>query len=173
MEDTLLDDVWTVFHHNVDDQKWTMESYTRIMDVASAEEFWGIYDVIKPYLDNNLFFVMREYVFPCWDDPENITGGCVSVRVPIAHVAKFFEELCVRLLCESLCTTEDVKVNGISCSPKHSCCVVKVWLNNEGDAKCVRFPSGYIGVPMFKSNRDNITQDNIHKERSLASTPHN
>jgi hypothetical protein len=161
-----VDDVWTVFHHNVNDTSWTLESYKRLITLSSAEEFWGAARAITAYCANNMFFVMREHVFPCWDDPCNIDGGCVSVRVPIENVAAYWEQVTARLLCECLLPSNPSIVNGVSSSPKHKWCIFKIWLASDIDAADLKLPPGYVGTYMFKTNRDNICEDIKKQDKS-------
>lgn len=152
-----LDDVWCIFHHNIEDTSWTYDSYTRLSIISSAEEFWSVHEQLAQYLPYNLFFVMREHSFPCWDDATNINGGCISVRVPIRNVDAYWQKLCAYLLCERIADRE--YVNGISVSPKHTWSIFKVWLSKEVNVKEVTLPAGYVGDILYKSNRDNINGD--------------
>lgn len=157
-----LDDVWTIFHHNVDDV-WTTESYHRLAGVGDVDEFWAVSHAVTPYLNANMFFVMREHVFPCWDDPCNIDGGCVSVRVSIDDARDYWEAICARCLCERLVPSGEANaVNGISSSPKGKWCVFKVWLARQTE---VALPSGYVGTCMYRSNRTSMTENT---QRHLA-----
>ncbi len=158
-EELLLDDVWSIFHHGMTDSSWTLDSYTRVATVSSAEEFWGVHSLVCPLLHTNLFFVMREHIFPCWDDAANIDGGCISARVPMHQIGAYWEALCVRLLCEGLCPGKAGAVNGISSSPKQSWCVVKVWLSCEVAVEDMDMPAGFVGTLMFRWNRDSISND--------------
>ena len=167
-EETYLNDIWTVHFHDPYDTDWTMTSYIRIGTMSSVEEFWQHHDCQRGNLHKAMFFVMREHVFPMWDDPSNVEGGCLSIKVLKENMAEFWEDLCKKLLGESL-LNEDVSdkwdlVNGISTSPKKHFCIIKVWLKDDTlSSKDFRFKDGYYGEIIYKSNRDNITNDNIKK----------
>jgi hypothetical protein len=164
MDPFFLDDVWCLFHHDAYDSNWTYESYVRIATMSSAEDFWHVQACLGPYLTHNMFFVMREHSFPCWDDASNIDGGCVSVRVHVDDVQSYWEQLCAALLCETLAEKEDDAnaINGISVSPKHQWCVFKVWLARHISPEMIRLPPGFVGHKMYKTNRDNIKADQSH-----------
>lgn len=136
-----------------------------IGSISSAEEFWKMHFLTTGlHLIDDMFFLFREHVFPCWDDPSNIVGGCVSVRVPNETAVLYWEQLAARVLCE------DIECNGISCSPKNNFCVFKVWCGGvltQDELQQLQLPRGYVGFPMFKSNRDNIS--NGQQQRTTSS----
>eukprot|EP00798_Chlamydomonas_sp_ICE-L_P024992 gene24994-10652_t len=69
-----LNDIWTVYFHNPQDHDWTYDSYVRLGNISTAEEVLAYIDIMREDVQNGMFFVMREHVFPCWDDPLNIGG---------------------------------------------------------------------------------------------------
>jgi len=109
-----------------------------------------------------MFFLMREHVFPCWDDKYNIDGGCVTLKVPKPEVHNVWAYLTARLVDNALLKGEEEGedasiVNGISVSPKSYYCIVKVWLAREVDAqRDLNLPRGYHGDVLYKANRDTI-----------------
>lgn len=76
-----LEDVWTYYFHDPDDTNWNLDSYHRLADVACVGDFWQVHGAVSGYLNRGMFFIMREHVYPCWDDPNNIRGGCLSMKV--------------------------------------------------------------------------------------------
>lgn len=157
-EEAFLEDTWCLFHHGVHDADWTLHSYTRLRTISSAEDFWSASAQVAEYLDKDMFFVMREHVFPCWDDPHNIDGGCVCARVPMARAAEFWEHLCARTLCEALCADAHA-VNGVSTSPKNRWCVFKVWVSRAVPPEALDLPQGHEQGLLYRANRDMIQQD--------------
>ena len=169
-----LDDVWSYHFHDPDDSRWTLESYTRLADVSSVEGFWPVHAATLPYLARGIFFVMREHVFPCWDDPHNIDGGCLSMKVLKDDVPAFWEHLLLHALCDTLVAAPDAasdrpSVNGLSASPKRFFCIIKVWLADcrRTCREDFRLPPGYSGEVLFKLNRDNM-RDNMARQHSHA-----
>jgi hypothetical protein len=159
-QDVWLDDIWSLYHHGSSDTNWTYDSYHRVACISTAFQYWMCHRIlIEPCLTTGMFFLFREHVFPCWDDPHNIGGGCVSVKVPIEHAATYWADLVSCVLSEELSVPPDCTVTGVSCSPRNYFCIFKAWLSRE--VYDLQFmPPGYTGAPMFKTNRDNITLNN-------------
>lgn len=164
-DETFLNDVWNVYFHDPFDIDWTVKSYVRLSSVSSVEEFWANMNHMKQNVYKGIFFIMREYVFPCWDDPNNITGGCLSIKILKDHLPEFWEDLCIKLLGETLIKEEMREhwnlVNGISTSPKKHFCIIKIWLKNDTLANKDYFNimHKYYGEILYKSNMENIHQD--------------
>lgn len=159
----LLSDLWTAYFHHPSDTDWTATSYVRLADVSSVED----YAVLERCLTtdnkttNGMFFLMREHVFPCWDDASNIRGGCVCIKIPKTIASAFWNDMCSRLLSDTLVASPwgsaDV-VNGISISPKTFYVIVKVWVRDHSltKATCFNLPRGYVGEVLYKPNLETI-----------------
>lgn len=167
MEETFLNDLWSIYFHDPYDEKWTYDSYKRLATVGSVEAFWEVHEKLKDKIHAGMFFVMREHIFPCWDDENNKKGGCLSIKVLKQDMKEFWEYLCVRLLGESFIKEEHrvlnwSKVNGISTSPKKHFCIVKVWLADGEliNANCFDIPSNHHGDILYRSNLENIENNN-------------
>lgn len=165
MEDEYLNDVWTVYFHDPFDTDWTIPSYIRLSSISSIDEFWQNMSCMKNQVQKGIFFIMRDYVFPCWDDVNNIKGGCLSIKILKDHLFEFWEDLCIKLLGETL-LKENMRqhwnlVNGISTSPKKHFCIIKIWLQNDvlASKEHFNFLPKYYGDILFKSNMENIQQD--------------
>lgn len=153
---------WTLFFHDPDDRNWGVESYCRVCTVYTANEYWGV----QHRLDENnaigkgMWFLMRDDVFPCWDDQSNINGGCLSYMVSKNDVARTWQEFCELLLTERLRADggDDAEhINGISVSPKNDFCILKVWMRTqELTAQESLRPRR---SAMFTSNRSKIAND--------------
>jgi hypothetical protein len=141
-----------------------MESYIKITDVSSIDDFWTLHNQVNSKINCGMFFCMREHIFPCWDDPSNINGSCISIKVLKENVPKFWEMLMIRILGETLIVSEHRethwnKVNGISISSKKSFCIIKIWLS---DTEITNI--SFLDIPMddvygdvlFKSNNESL-----------------
>lgn len=164
--ETFLNDVWTFYFHDPYTNDWTNESYKLLGTISTVEEFWQHYSLVKENISKGIFFIMRDYVFPSWDDPANLDGGCLSIKVLKENVPSFFEDIAIKLLGESLLKGDKSqwnKINGISTSPKKHFCIIKIWV--KSDAMCNKdlydILSNYYGDIIYKSNRDNIQNDQI------------
>lgn len=160
-----MNDVWCFYFHDPYDSNWTNNSYKLLGTIGTVQEFWQHQKCIDSHINKAMFFLMRDYVFPCWDDPSNIDGGCLSIKVLKEHVQKFWEDMCVKLLGESLLKPEFRHhwnvLNGISCSPKKHFCIIKIWLKNDTLHMGEFFDllPGYYGEVLYKSNKENIEND--------------
>lgn len=132
----LLNDIWSYYFHDPYDTNWNVESYHRLGNITCIEEFWPIHTNLKPKLHQGMFFLMREHVFPCWDDPFNKDGGCLSIKVLKDDLPDVWETLNIKLLGEIVVKNLDKResfwdhVNGLSTSPKRHFCIIKIWLKS-------------------------------------------
>lgn len=169
-EQTWLRDVWSFYFHGAHDGDWTHASYVHLGDVSNVDEVWQMCTAIEPYLQSGMLFAMREGVFPSWDDPANIDGGCLSIKVPLADVASMWTDVVLRALGETLlrpAADPALGYNGVSISPKRGVCIVKVWFGSQlPDVGVVRLPAGYDGAVLFRSNRASI----VDNQQAVAST---
>ena len=159
-EDHWLHDVWTLYFHDPEDPDWTLESYHRLGDVATVEDFWELHGAVGEHASTGMFFLMREHVFPCWDDKTNIDGGCLSIKVPVDAAGAAWELLAKRAIGETLVVAPGAwaSLNGVSISPKRGFCIAKLWMADERqrDRGAFRLPEDYRGEVVYRSNRDNM-----------------
>lgn len=164
-EVAFMNDLWTIYFHDPFDSDWTVNSYKRLGNVSNVEEFWEHHKCYIERVHQGMFFIMREHVFPCWDDPNNINGGCLSIKVLKENMHQFWEDICIKLMGETLLMPEHRhewdKITGISTSPKKHFCIIKIWLSGDtlNDKKYFDILQMYYGDLIFKLNRDNIIND--------------
>ena len=168
MSDIFLNDIWSMYFHDPNDTNWTNASYVNIGNMSTVDDFWNHATQFKEHIHKGIFFLMREHVFPYWDDPANLKGGCFSIKVLKDDMAVYWEDLCIKLLGETLIRDADKwdLINGISTSPKKHFCIVKIWVRNldlaDQDAKqCFDILPNHHGDILFKSNIDNISNDAV------------
>jgi hypothetical protein len=151
-----LNDVWSFYFHGSEDSNWTLASYVRLTDLSSVQDFWMLHEVIEKSLPDNMFFLMREGIDPCWDDPSNLHGGCISLKVPKADVVRTWEFFCSQILGEVLKPSQ--QVTGISLSPKRFFSILKIWLKSTGEEthKQIKMPDWYKGEVLVRSHLDCI-----------------
>lgn len=166
MAETFLNDIWSVYFHDPNDPDWTHSSYTNIGTISTIDDLWNHHQSNKENVQKGMFFIMREHVFPSWDDPENIKGGCLSIKVLKDDLSKFWQDLCIKLLGECLLVEDKreenwTKINGISTSPKKHFCIIKIWISDDELSKKEFFNlmSDYHGDIIYKRNMDNINND--------------
>lgn len=166
-EAVFLNDIWSIYFHGSEDPDWTLSSYTRLIDISTIQDFWKVMCVIGEHVPENMFFVMRESIYPCWDDAQNMYGGCVSLKVAKVDALRMLEYLLIRALGEALAKPNFAweMINGLSVSPKRYFCIIKIWLKEnsintvEGKGSITEvldLPSWYTGEALFKSHLDCI-----------------
>lgn len=172
-----LNDTWSCYFHDPLNDDWRNESYVKLTDICSADDFWSFQRTLGDNLGKGMFFIMREHIFPCWDDPSNINGGCLSVKILKHEMIEFWEQLIARLLTEALLKPEHRnkfwnQVNGISTSPKRSFCIVKIWIGNTAldNIEMFDLPGNYNGEVIYKTNISNISMDNMRSSNKMATS---
>jgi hypothetical protein len=169
-----LNDIWTVYFHNPQDHDWTYDSYVRLGNISTAEEVLAYIDIMREDVQNGMFFVMREHVFPCWDDPLNIGGTTVSMKILKDGVTQDWEDIMCSVLGETFLKDASLanSVNGISISPKRSFCIIKIWMRQPGLLTTISdatIPATYTGDLHCSANADNIKNNNA-RETQCSST---
>lgn len=164
-DDIFLNDIWSIYFHDPNDQNWTHDSYINLGSISTVDDYLNHHTIYKDNIQKGMFFIMREHVFPSWDDPCNIKGGCLSIKVLKDEMYTFWEDLSIKLLGEEL-LVEDMRehwdeVTGISTSPKKHFCIIKIWIKSDtlSNKKFFNLSQTYYGDIIYKSNMDNITND--------------
>lgn len=160
-------DIWNMYFHDPYDENWSIQSYIRFATINSPQSFWRVHNLLKDKIHSGMFFIMREHVFPCWDDENNISGGCLSIKVLKQDMKDFWENLCIRLLGETLLLQEYQKtfwdnINGISTSPKKHFCIIKIWLRTDklNSKLFYDIPPNFYGDVLYRSSVETIEQNN-------------
>lgn len=160
MEEVLLNDSWTLYFHDPYDEDWSAYSYKRLGIMMSIQEFWEGMHAIGNGIVSGAFFIMRQDIIPQWEDPNNVDGGTISIKILKKEVLGLWEEMCALTLGESL-MIDNLKfelVNGISISPKKHFCVIKIWLKDVSfltDVKShLKIPTNYNGDFQVRKNKD-------------------
>lgn len=127
-----LNSKWTLYSHLPHDTDWTFKSYEQITKLSSVEETIKVIKMIpEKTVCNCMLFIMREDIKPMWEDDENRHGGCFSFKVTNAIVWSVWERLAYTLIGETLFkNNKNIKVNGITISPKKNFCIIKVWMKD-------------------------------------------
>lgn len=175
IDENYLNDTWMIYFHDPNNSDWNISSYKILTSAISSIEDYSLHwKCLKKNVDKGMFFLMREHVFPSWDSPENINGGTLNIKVLKDSLANLFQELAFNLLGETLLNEQSrdkiYLINGISTSPKKHFCIVKIWLSTHdlSDKKFFNISHNYHGDIIYKSNRENITNENtkiMHSSR--------
>lgn len=132
---------WTLWFHGANDDNWDENSYTKLGDIENVGEFWTLYKLINDFTAG-IFFIMKENIFPRWEDINNLSGGYWTFRVHKNIANDTWKYLCADLLSQELVNNDSFdEINGISISPKVGNCILKIWNtdSNNNDSNCLNF----------------------------------
>ena len=128
-----LNDTWVLWFHNPVDCNWGIDSYKKITEISTVEDFWKLNEVInEDHVINSMLFFMRDGINPMWEDKKNIDGGCFSYKISNKFVVNAWTNLSYTLIGYSLSKNKKFEDNitGITISPKKNFCVIKIWASS-------------------------------------------
>lgn len=130
-----LNENYLLYFHDPFDDNWSKESYKLLHKIDTIENYWKITKLIEDKTDIGMFFLFREYIFPLWDDPLNINGGALSMKILKTDSYLVWEDLSSKFVSDNLLKEKNLDlaelVNGISLSPKKTFCIIKIWIKSE------------------------------------------
>ena len=153
-----LNDTWSVYFHNPFDNNWDESGYIKLSTLGNLEEYHMLNSLLKTHTHEGMFFVMRDHIFPKWNDVENKNGGFLSIKILKDKVPLFFEKIIVDLMNETLLKPEHYHlsghINGVSISPKKHFCIIKIWVKSVDlkDSNYFNIAKDYHGAILYKSN---------------------
>ena len=147
-----LDNNWTLWYHDPDDKRWTVDSYKKLGYLTTLEEFLTYNNSITS-ITSGMFFVMKEDIPPIWEDPQNIKGGIITYKLLKNNSDKIWTELLMLLVGGTL-ADDYTYINGISISPKINNCIIKIWIKDSTKMNSITFN---------KENQFFKTHQPIHK----------
>jgi hypothetical protein len=103
IETTKLQYSWILWYHDPNNKDYSLESYIKIVDVSTPQQFWSVVDIIsKEAWESGMFFFMRRGFKPLWDVPENEAGGAWSKKIEDRVVHTTFVNLMVHCITNEL-----------------------------------------------------------------------
>ena len=132
MSDFTLKDKWILWFHPINEPNWTKDTYEKVGEINTLEDFFKTYNSFKTFV-KGMFFLMRNDIFPQWEDESNINGGYWSFKILKDISDKAWLHLSLCCIGESLTNNyEDMdNINGISFSPKINNCIIKILNKNS------------------------------------------
>ncbi len=127
-----LNDSWCLWAHLPHDADWSLDSYKLLYKFKTVEETVSLINNLpERCIKNCMLFIMRENINPIWEDEKNREGGCFSFKIGNKLIKDIWETLTYSLVGENIFTSEknNLKINGITISPKKNFCIIKIWLN--------------------------------------------
>lgn len=141
---------WKIWYHSINDTNWDKSSYKELFLINNIHDFILIKDIFKQnHYQNGMFFIMKDNIFPNWEDPKNRMGGCLSFKVPSSNIIEQWDELSLRCLTENIMKDNNEYVNGISISPKKEFNIIKIWINEHSfkyNEKFNEIPGDFISL---------------------------
>lgn len=120
---------FTLWYHDVNNDKWDLESYKKIMLLNTYEDLLVCLKKINN-INSGMFFIMKEDITPLWENNYNKNGGYWSFKVNKNDVYNIWVELFYKFCFESI-SIDDSQITGISVSPKINNCIFKIWNNDK------------------------------------------
>ena len=125
---------WCLWYHSLKNSDWSKESYTNMFTIVNLLDYHIINDLIQlNHLQNGMFFLMRENIYPIWEDPDNINGTFISFKIPGDSLKENIMNIILECISENIfLNKEDYnELNGISISPKKEFNILKFWFRNK------------------------------------------
>ena len=125
---------WCLWYHSINDNKWTKDSYKKIININNLLDYHFLKkNFERQHLQNGMFFIMRDDIFPTWEDPDNIEGCCISFKLTGSNIKNDFFNILKTCISENI--MKDNKkynlLNGISISPKKEFNITKIWIKDD------------------------------------------
>ena len=166
-----LRNTWRMYYHSVTEDSWDDSTYYRLpVDIDTVDTFNQVLNNVQN-VTAGMFFLMKEDIFPTYEDPNNAGGGYWSFRVPKRCANKVWEDLAASLVGNTL--TKDPKnmaqINGITMSPKISNCIFKIWnINAErSDAHMLveGIPHIHLSDAKYQTHKSNIERSKMYRSK--------
>jgi len=125
---TNLNSKWTLWYHHEKDN-WKISGFKKIYEINNVGEFWKLHnnwDKLKG-IQSKHFFLMRDNIYPIWEDPVNLNGGCWSYQIHEDQAEKIWNDLASYLVCEQIINNSDEAVGISACLRKNNNFVIKIW----------------------------------------------
>lgn len=136
MNEYSLNTKWILWYHSINDNQWNKKSYKNLFEINNLYDLFSINNTItKIHLQNGMFFIMRDDIFPTWEDPDNRNGCCISFKIPGNVLHEQWNYIINRILTEDIFKDKDKyeQINGISISPKKEFNICKIWLRDHNE----------------------------------------
>ena len=76
-----LNSKWCLWFHSLHNSSWNKQSYKKLLIIENLYDLKMLNDILLTnHLQNGMFFLMKNDIFPTWEDPKNRLGGCISFK---------------------------------------------------------------------------------------------
>ena len=126
-----LNEKWTIWSHGLSDNNWNNDSYKKIVDINNLLDLKLVSDTLNnDILLDSMIFLMKDTIFPTWEDPLNQNGCTASYRIADSNLLNI---LMIELITLNLFknTNDCDKINGLSISSKKKFYILKIWFKYD------------------------------------------
>ena len=111
MNDFKLNEHWNLWYHSIEDTSWNNESYQFLYKIKNLYDIKFLKDYIQQnYLQNGMFFIMKDNIFPTWEDPDNRDGMSISFKIPASNLHVEWNNFIERVLTENILKMKQKKM---------------------------------------------------------------
>ena len=94
---------WKVWYHSINDNNWNNSSYKMIYELNNLYDVKIFLENIESnHLQNSMFFIMRNDIFPTWEYVDNREGCCISFKVPASELKKNWDLILKEIIGENI-----------------------------------------------------------------------
>jgi len=127
-----LENNWCLWYHSIKDNNWEKNSYQKLLTLRNLFDYKLIEATFEQnHYQNGMFFIMKNDIFPNWEDPKNRLGGCLSFKIPSNSIIDSWNYLILNILNETFFKEKNNIINGLSISPKKEFNIIKIWLKDK------------------------------------------
>lgn len=168
---------WILWYHNPSDKNWNLDSYYKLMEINSINDFCILRNSWKdnlPHVTEGMFFFMRvkneKIIYPRWEDRHNREGGYWSLKIEKELSEEMWFNLLMLAIGETITNDNynSENINGISISPKKHFCILKIWNNdstmNSYNLLNTEFFENYKEIFLYSNHQNNISKDTQKKK---------
>jgi translation initiation factor 4E len=130
---------WSLWNHlptnDYSDEIWkNINTYQKIITISSIEEMLLITELLpESLLYKSMLFMMKDNIYPMWEDPLNNNGGGFSYQIQLKNIKLVWNYLIYLLVGNSMSNDEQFlkDICGLSISPKKGGFIIlKIWMTN-------------------------------------------
>ena len=126
-----LNDKWIIWSHGSNDSNWENDSYKKIFEINNLFDLKIMNDIINDdYFINNMIFIMKDGIFPTWENEYNNDGCSGSFKITNSVIWIYMvNELSTLNIFKDLSKIDEI--NGLSISSKKKFYILKIWFKNN------------------------------------------
>lgn len=154
-ENIKLNNVYTLWSHDVLNKNWTLSSYKKICVIDNVSAYWRYMNNFCRigYRHQNYYF-MKDGILPLWEHEENKHGGEGSFKIETDNFLEVYEEIMSYMVGGELSSDMD-DINGIAFTPRNNWILIKIW-NKDKNKNMINSLNKKIlnkyGLPQYTPN---------------------